>query len=47
MDSKSASHDVAYVGEDPRTFYIKVELANENWKFTVDEGFLATIEPKH
>ena len=46
VDSKGASHDVAYVSEDPRTFYIKVESANENWKFTVDEGFSATIEPK-
>jgi hypothetical protein len=47
VDSKGASHDVAHVSEDPRTFYIKVESANENWKFTVDEGFPATIEPKH
>ena len=47
VDSKGASHDVAYVSEDPRTFYIKVESANENWKVIVDEGFSATIEPKH
>jgi outer membrane biogenesis lipoprotein LolB len=46
VDSKGASHDVAYVSEDPRTFYIKVESANENWKVTVDEGFPATLEPK-
>ena len=46
LDSKGASHDVAYVSEDPRTFYVKVESANEGWKFTVDEGFSATIEPK-
>jgi hypothetical protein len=47
VDSKGASHDVAYVSEDPRTFYVKVESANEDWKVTVDEGFSATIEPKH
>ena len=47
VDSKGASHDVAYVSEDPRTFYVKVESANEDWKFTVDEGFPATIEPGH
>jgi outer membrane biogenesis lipoprotein LolB len=47
VDSKGASHDVGYVSEDPRTFYIKVESANENWKLTVDEGFSATVEPKH
>jgi len=46
VDSKGASHDVAYVSEDPRTFYLKVESANEDWKVTVDEGFSATIEPK-
>ena len=47
VDSKGASRDVAYISEDPRTFYVKVESANEDWKFTVDEGFPATIEPKH
>ena len=46
VDSKGASHDVAYVSEEARTFYVKVESANEDWKFTVDEGFTATIEPK-
>ena len=46
VDSKGASHDVAYISEEARTFYVKVESANEDWKFTVDEGFNATIEPK-
>ena len=46
VDSKGAGRDVAYVSEEPRTFYIKVESANENGKVTVDEGFPATIEPK-
>ena len=46
VDSKGAAHDVAYVSEEPRTFYIKVESANEDWKVVVDEGFSATIEPK-
>jgi hypothetical protein len=45
VDSKGASHDVAYVSEEARTFYLKVESANEDWKVTVDEGFNATIEP--
>ncbi len=47
VDRKGASRDVAYVSEEARTFYIKVESANEDWKVTVDEGFSATIEPKH
>jgi TusA-related sulfurtransferase len=46
VDSKGAKRDVAYVSEEARTFYIKVESANEDWKVTVDEGFPATIESK-
>jgi len=47
VDSQGASRDVSYVSEEPRTFYLKVESANEDWKVTVDEGFSATIEPRH
>jgi outer membrane biogenesis lipoprotein LolB len=47
VDSQGASRDVSYVSEEPRTFYLKVESVNEDWKVTVDEGFSATIEPKH
>jgi len=46
VDSQGATRDVSYVSEEPRTFYLKVESANEDWKVTVDEGFPATIEPK-
>ena len=46
VDSKGAKRDVAYVSEEARTFYLKVESANENWKVIVDEGFPATIELK-
>jgi hypothetical protein len=46
VDRKGAGRDVAYVSEEARTFYIKVESANEDWKVTVDEGFAATIESK-
>jgi hypothetical protein len=47
VDSQGTSRDVAYVSEEARTFYLKVESANEDWKVTVDEGFAATIVPKH
>ena len=47
VDSKGQGHGVAYISEDPRTFYLQVESANENWKFTIDEGFSASIESKH
>lgn len=46
VDSEGAGRDVAYISEEPRTFYIKVESANVDWKVVVDEGFSATIEPK-
>ena len=45
VDTKGAGRDVAYVSEEARTFYLKVESANEDWKVTVDEGFSATIDP--
>ena len=44
VDSKGAGRDVAYVSQEARTFYLKVESANLDWKVTVDEGFAATIE---
>jgi outer membrane biogenesis lipoprotein LolB len=47
VDSTGAKRDVAYVSEEARTFYVKVESANVDWKVTVDEGFAATIEPRH
>ena len=46
VDSRGAGRDVAYVSEEARKLYVKVESANEDWKVTVDEGFAATIEPK-
>ncbi len=46
VDHNGAGRDVAYVSEEARTFYLKVESANEDWKVTVDEGFAATIERK-
>ena len=46
VDSKGVGHDIAYVSEEARTFYLKVESANEDWKVVVDEGFPATIEHK-
>ena len=47
VDRKGPGRGVAYLSEDPRTFYLQVESANEDWKFTIDEGFSATIETKH
>ena len=44
VDSKGQGRGVAYISEDPRTFYLQVESANEAWKFTIDEGFSGTIQ---
>jgi hypothetical protein len=46
VENKGAGKGVAYVSEEARTFYIKVESANEDWKVIVDEGFSATLESK-
>jgi hypothetical protein len=46
VDTEGVGQGVEYLSEEPRTFYIKVESANVDWNFTVDEGFSATIEPK-
>ena len=46
VDTKGTGHDVAYISEEARTFYIKVESANVDWKVAVDEGFNASAEPR-
>ena len=46
VDKKGVGRDVAYVSEEARTFYLKVESANVDWKVIVDEGFSATVESK-
>jgi hypothetical protein len=44
-ESKGVGRDVAYVSEEARTFYLKVESADVDWKVIVEEGFSATVEP--
>jgi len=46
VDATGAGHGVAYANEDPRTFYILIESADEDWHFSVEEGFPATIGAK-
>src|SRR5688572_18572647 len=46
VDTKGTKRDVAYVSEEARTFYLKIESANVDWKVIVDEGFSATVENK-
>ncbi len=45
VNAQGVGHDVAYLNEEARTFYALVESSNVDWKFTVEEGFPATVEP--
>jgi hypothetical protein len=38
VDRKGTGADTAYVQQDPHVFFAKVESANLEWSFTVDEG---------
>jgi hypothetical protein len=44
VDSKGQGRGVAYISEDPRTFYLQVKSANEDWQITIDEGFSGTLQ---
>jgi hypothetical protein len=41
-DSRGVGHDVSYITEDPRVFYLVVESANIEWSVTVEEGVAVT-----
>jgi hypothetical protein len=38
VDRKGTGADTAYVQQDPHVFFAKVESANLEWSFTVDEA---------
>ena len=44
VDVQGAGHNIAYVTDDPRSFYAVVESSNVEWTFTVDEGVPAAVE---
>ena len=46
VDTRGAGHDVAYVSEDPRPFFLAVESANVDWTLAADEGVAATEAPR-
>ena len=46
VDAHGTGHNVAYLSEDPRTFYALVDSADVDWKFTIDEGYPAEIQEK-
>ena len=41
VDRKGTGADTAYVQQDPHVFFAKVESANLEWSFTVDEAVAA------
>jgi hypothetical protein len=45
VDARGVGHDVAYVTEDPRSFFLVVESANLDWTLAADEGIAATVKP--
>ena len=45
VDARGVGHDVAYVTEDPRPFFLVVESANLDWTLAADEGMPATVKP--
>jgi hypothetical protein len=45
VDARGIGHDVAYVTEDPRPFFLVVESANLDWTLAADEGIAATVKP--
>ncbi|PYR01905.1 MAG: hypothetical protein DMF97_06260 [Acidobacteria bacterium] len=45
IDARGAGRDVAYVSEDPRSFFLAVESANVDWTLAADEGVAATAAP--
>ena len=41
-ESRGVGHDISYINEDPRVFYLVVESANLEWSVTVEEGLAVT-----
>jgi hypothetical protein len=45
VDTRGAGHDVTYVSEDPRSFFLAVESANLDWTLAAEEEVAATGPP--
>ena len=45
VDARGVGHDVTYVTEDPRQFFLVVESANLDWTLAADEGIATTVKP--
>src|SRR4051812_12716303 len=43
VDERGAGSGVDYVSQDPHVFYMSVESAGVEWKFSVDEGIVGEV----
>ena len=46
VDARGVGHDVSYVSEDPRSFFLAVESANLDWTVAAEEAVAATGPPR-
>ena len=45
VDARGVGHDITYVSEDPRPFFLSVESSNLEWTIAAEEGVAATAGP--
>jgi hypothetical protein len=45
VETRGVGHDVTFVNEDPRPFFLVVESSNLEWTVSADEGVTATSAP--
>jgi hypothetical protein len=44
VDHQGVGHDVAYVAEEPRAFFLVIESSGIDWKVSVEEGVVGEQE---
>ena len=44
VDYKGIGHDMTYVTEDPRLFYLVIDSSNVNWAITVEESIVTNAK---
>jgi hypothetical protein len=46
VEHEGPGRDVAFLREDPRSFFLTIEANGLEWSVSVDEGMTGRIEPK-
>jgi hypothetical protein len=44
VDVRGAGQGESIVSDDPRVYYVQVDSANLDWRFTVEEGVFGTVK---